>query len=216
MNIDPARRPSSAAAFGDMLRPAGGQVGLNIADVPLELPPPPASADESASGTRTPVSAAQSAALGLRSGGSDSIRRAHYPPSAPTRFRPPTFTRPTVPRQRLLDRLGSGPRPKLILIHAPAGYGKSTLAAQWAEALSGQGVKTAWLAIDSDDNNTVWFLAHLIEAIRRTLPDLGETLQQEFEGHLENAQQYVLSALIDCLHSDKQTLALVMEDWHPR
>jgi serine/threonine-protein kinase/serine/threonine-protein kinase PknK len=119
-----------------------------------------------------------------------------------------------VPRRRILDRLGSGPRPKLVLIHAPAGYGKSTLAAQWAEALTRQGVKTAWLAIDSDDDITVWFLAHLIEAIRRTLPDLAETLQQEFEGHLENAQHYVLNALIDCLHSDKQTLALVMEDWH--
>jgi ATP/maltotriose-dependent transcriptional regulator MalT len=214
LNIDPACRPSSAADFGEVLRTAATPVGLNIADVPLELPPPPADADESASGTGIPVAAAHSAALGLRSDGSASVRRAHYPPSAPTRFRPPTFTRPTVPRRRILDHLGSGPRPKLVLIHAPAGYGKSTLAAQWAEALTGQGVKTAWLAIDSDDNNTAWFLAHLIEAIRRTLPDLAETLQQEFEGHLENAQQYVLSALIDCLHSDKQTLALVMEDWH--
>src|SRR5271166_1984978 len=214
LNIDPARRPSSAAAFGEMLRTAAAQVGLDIADVPLQLPPPPPDGDESASGTRTPVSAAHSAALGLRSDESASIRRAHYPPRAPTRFRPPTFTHPTVPSRRILDRLGPGPRPKLVLIHAPAGYGKSTLAAQWAETLTGQGVKTAWLAIDSDDNNTVWFLAHLIEAIRRTMPDLAETLQQEFEGHLENAQQYVLSALINCLHSDKQTLALVMEDWH--
>jgi ATP/maltotriose-dependent transcriptional regulator MalT len=213
-NVDPARRPTSAAAFGEMLRTAATQVGLNIADVPLELPPPPTDADESSSGTGIPVSAAHSAAFGLRSDGSASVRRAHYPPSAPTRFRPPTFTRPTVPRRRILDRLGSGPRPKLVLIHAPAGYGKSTLAAQWTEALTRQGVKTAWLAIDSDDNNTVWFLAHLIEAIRRTLPDLAETLQQEFEGHLESAQHYVLNALIDCLHSDKQTLALVMEDWH--
>src|SRR5246500_483338 len=214
LSTDPARRPTSAAAFGEMLRAAATQVGLHLAAVPFELPAPRTGAAESDSGTRTPVSARHSTALGLRSDGSVSIPRAHHPPSAPTRFRPPTFTRPAVPRQRILDRLGSGPRPKLVLIHAPAGYGKSTLAAQWAETLAGQGVKTAWLAIDSDDNNTVWFLAHLIEAIRRTLPDLAETLQQEFEGHLENAQQYVLSALINCLHSDKQTLALVMEDWH--
>jgi serine/threonine-protein kinase/serine/threonine-protein kinase PknK len=214
LNTDPARRPASAAAFGDTLRTAAGQVGLHIAAVPLELPAASTGADESGSGTRTPVSAVHSAALGLRSDESASIRRAHYPPSAPTRFRPPTFNRATVPRQRILDRLGSGPRPKLVLIHAPPGYGKSTLAAQWAETLTRQGLKTAWLAIDSDDNNTVWFLAHLIEAIRRTMPDLAETLQQEFEGHLENAQQYVVNALINRLHSDKQNLALVMEDWH--
>jgi serine/threonine-protein kinase/serine/threonine-protein kinase PknK len=213
LNIDPEPRPTSAAAFGEILRTAATQVGLNIADVPLELPAPATLADESVSGTRTPVSAAHSAALGARSDESASIQRAHYPPSAPTRFRPPTFNRPTVPRQRILDRLGSGPRPKLVLIHAPAGYGKSTLAAQWAETLTRQGLKAAWLAIDSDDNNAAWFVAHVTEAIRRTLPDLADTLQQEFEVHL-NAPQYVFNALINCLHSDKQTLALVMEDWH--
>src|SRR6201993_4033372 len=129
LHIDPARRPSSAAAFGEILRAAAKDVGFTIADVPLELPAPTIDADESGSGTETPVSAGHYAAIGLRSDGSASIRRAHYPPSAPTRFRPPTFTRPTVPRRRILDYLGSGPRPKLVLIHAPAGYGKSTLAA---------------------------------------------------------------------------------------
>jgi serine/threonine-protein kinase/serine/threonine-protein kinase PknK len=214
LNTDPARRPSSAAAFGETLRTAGAHVGHTIADVPLELPAPPTEADESSLDTGTPVSIGYSAALGLRSDTSASIPRTQTPPSAPTRFRPPTFNRPTVPRQRILDRLGSGRRPKLVLIHAPAGYGKSTLAAQWGQILTQQGLKGAWLAIDSDDNNAVWFLAHLIEAIRRTMPDLADTLQQELEGHLENAQKYVLSALIDCLHSEKQTLALVLEDWH--
>ncbi|MDT5283364.1 MAG: serine/threonine-protein kinase PknK [Mycobacterium sp.] len=216
LNSDPARRPTSAAAFGETLRAAGANIGLNVAEVPLELPAPPTDADESSLDTGTPVSAADghSGALGLRSDGSRSIRRVHYPPSAPTRFRPPTFNRPTVPRQRILDRLGSGRRPKLVLIHAPAGYGKSTLAAQWGESLTRQGLNGAWLAIDSDDNNPVWFVAHLIEAIRRTMPDLADTLQQEFEGRLENTQQYVLNALIDSLHSDKQTLVLVLDDWH--
>ena len=216
LNTDPTRRPSAAAEFGEILRAAGAHVGLTIAEVPLELPAPPTDADEMSSDTGTPVSAAigHSVAVGLRSDGSGPARRANYPPSAPTRFRPPTFNRPTVPRQRILDRLASGRRPKLVLIHAPAGYGKSTLAAQWGEMLTRQGLKGAWLAIDSDDNNTDWFLAHLIEAIRRTMPDLADTLQQEFEGHLENTSQYVLNALIDSLHSDKQTLALVLEDWH--
>jgi serine/threonine-protein kinase/serine/threonine-protein kinase PknK len=180
------------------------------------LTPSPAEADEAAADVGTAVSPARgrSGPRGFRGDGSDSIRRAHYPPSAPTRFRPPTFTRPTVRRHRILERLGSGRRPKLVLIHAPAGYGKSTLAAQWGEALTRDGLKGAWLAIDSDDNNVVWFLAHLIEAIRRTMPDLADALQQEFEGHVDNAQQFVLNALIDLLHRDKETLVLVLDDWH--
>ncbi len=214
LNIDPACRPRSAAVFGEDLRAAAKDVGLEIGDVPLELADPPLEANNSLSDNGTPTSRGYPAAIGIKSDRSRSIRRAQYPPSAPTRFRPPTFTRPTVPRQRILDRLGSGPRSKLVLIHAPAGYGKSTLAAQWVEALTRQGVTTAWLAIDTDDNNPGWFLAHLIEAIRRSMPDLADTLQQEFEGRLENTEQCVLNALINQLHSEKQTLALVMEDWH--
>jgi serine/threonine-protein kinase/serine/threonine-protein kinase PknK len=214
LNVDPARRPSSAAAFGEVLRAAGAHVGLTIAEVPVELPAPPTEADESARDTPTPKSIGHSVPLGLRSDTSGSLSRTHTPPSAPTRFRPPTFNHPTVPRQRILDRLASGRRPKLVLIHAPAGYGKSTLAAQWGEILTGQGLTGAWLAIDGDDNNPVWFLAHLIEAIRRTMPDLADALQQEFEGHLENTEQYVLNALIGWLHSEKQTLAMVLDDWH--
>src|ERR1700757_2902086 len=215
LNTDPARRPNSAAAFGEILRAAGARVGLTIAEVPLELPAPAIDAEESSPDSDPPVSGSigHSGALGVRSDGLGSMPRVQKP-SAPTRFRPPASNRPTVPRQRILDRLGSGRRPKLVLIHAPAGYGKSTLAAQWAQTLTRQGLKTAWLAINSDDNNTVWFLAHLIEAIRRTMPDLADTLQQEFEGHLENTPEYVFNALINSLHSDKQTLALVMEDWH--
>jgi len=124
------------------------------------------------------------------------------------------WRRADLPRQGILDRLGSGPRPKLVLIHAPGGYGKSIVAKQWVETLTKQKAKTAWLAIDSDDNNAVWFLTHLIKAVRRPLPDLADTLQQEFEGHLENPQKYVLYALLHGLHSDKQTLALVIDDWH--
>jgi ATP/maltotriose-dependent transcriptional regulator MalT len=214
LNIDPAGRPRSAASFGEDLRTAAKHVGFDIGDVPLELPAQPTESDESLSDEGTLASRGYSAAIGIRSDRSSSMRRVQYPPSAPTRFRPPTFTRPTVRRQRILDRLGSGPRSKLVLIHAPAGYGKSTLAAQWVEELTRQGVTIAWLAIDSDDNNPVWFLAHLIEAIRRSMPDLADTLQQEFEGRLENTECYVLNALINRLHSDKQTLALVMEDWH--
>jgi ATP/maltotriose-dependent transcriptional regulator MalT len=214
LNIDPADRPGSAASFGEDLRAAATHLGFNVGDVPLELPAQPTESDESLSNNGILGTRGYSAAIGIRSDRSSSMRRMQYPPSAPTRFRPPTFTRPTVRRQRILDRLGSGPRSKLVLIHAPAGYGKSTLAAQWVEELTRHGVKIAWLAIDRDDNNTVWFLAHLIEAIRRNLPDLADALQQEFEGRLENTESYVLNALINRLHSDKQTLALVMEDWH--
>jgi serine/threonine-protein kinase/serine/threonine-protein kinase PknK len=214
LNTDPMRRPSSAVEFGEVLRAAGGHAGLTIGEIPLELPAPPTDTGETPCDTPVLAPSGHLGAAALRSDGSGGTRRVNYPPSAPTRFRPPTFNRPTVRRQRILDRLGTGRRPKLVLIHAPAGYGKSTLAAQWGEILTGQGLKGAWLAIDSDDNDPIWFLAHLIEAIRRTMPDLADELQEELESHLENAHRHVLNALINRLHSENQTLALVLDDWH--
>ena len=79
-----------------------------------------------------------------------------------------------VPRRRLLDTLRAGQRRRLVLIHAPTGYGKSTLAAQRRDILTGEGVAVAWLTVDHDDNNVVWFLAHLIEAIRSARPVLAQ------------------------------------------
>lgn len=217
LDLDPANRPNSAAEFGEVLRAAGAAVGLAIADVPLALPAPTADVDnEAESATGTFVSPGRFAVQqpGQPGQPGQPAPAEPCPPSAPARFRPPTSGRHAVPRQAILDRLGSTRRPKLMLIHAPAGYGKSTLAAQWVDVLAGQGVATAWLAVDGDDNNTAWFLAHLIEAIQPALPELAERLQREFEGHVENTRRYVLNALITGLHADKRTLALVIEDWN--
>ena len=66
-----------------------------------------------------------------------------------------------------------------MAIHGPAGFGKTTLAAQWREVLVDEGVTVAWLTIDSDDNNVVLFLAHLIEAVRSVgVPCLAEEIME--------------------------------------
>ena len=94
-----------------------------------------------------------------------------------TKYRPPTPARSLVTRARLIDTLCAGGRRRMIVIHGPAGFGKTTLAAQWREVLVHEGVTVAWLSIDSDDNNVVWFLAHLIEAVRTVRPTLAEGLR---------------------------------------
>ena len=99
-------------------------------------------------------------------------------------------------------------------IHAPSGFGKSTLAAQWREELSSQGVAVGWLTVDDDDNNVVWFLAHLLEAIRRVRPALAESLGLVLEEHGEDAERYVLTALIDEIHAGGDRVVVVIDDWH--
>ena len=62
------------------------------------------------------------------------------PPTPATRFRVPVSTKALVDRTRLIETLRAGQSKKLTVIHGPTGFGKSTLAAQWARRLSADGV----------------------------------------------------------------------------
>jgi ATP/maltotriose-dependent transcriptional regulator MalT len=135
------------------------------------------------------------------------------PPTPTTKYRPPVPTRSLVARSRLLDVLRAGGRRRLVLIHAPSGFGKSTLAAQWREELSRDGVAVGWLTVDDDDNNVVWFLAHLLELVRRVRPALAASLSQALDEHGDDAARYVLTTLIDEIHDKDDRMAVVIDDW---
>src|ERR1700739_3179202 len=159
MARDPADRPATATAFGDEMREIQRILGAAVDEMarPVELgvehrtsPAAPASVRRD---TTTPT-----------------------PPTPTTKYRPPVPTQSLVGRDRLPDVLPAGGRRRLVLVHAPSGFGKSTLAAQWREELSRDGVGVGGLTIDDDDNNVVWFLAHLLELIRRVRPALAASL----------------------------------------
>jgi len=57
-----------------------------------------------------------------------------------------------VARPRLVAILSELPGKRLAVIKAPAGFGKSSLAAVWAEKLEQSGNSVAWLTIDPDDD----------------------------------------------------------------
>src|SRR3954453_8014843 len=89
-----------------------------------------------------------------------------------TKLNPPTGARRRVARRALVDRLASaGPRP-LTLISAPAGWGKTTLVAEWA-ADSQEQRPFAWFTIDRGDNDPVRFWGYAIEALRTLEPSVG-------------------------------------------
>lgn len=145
--------------------------------------------------------------------GTDRRTSPAVPPALATKFRPPR-RQAQVLRSRLIDALRVSGMRRLTVIHAPSGYGKTTLAAQWAEEISGDGVNVAWLNIDDNDNNLVWFLTGLLEAIRRVNPavvgDLGAILEQSDE----NAERLVLTSLINHIAEDDECTAVIIDDWH--
>jgi ATP/maltotriose-dependent transcriptional regulator MalT len=193
---DPAARPASATAFGDELRQVQRILGAAVDEMarPVEL------------GVEHRTSGVAPAA----------VRRdttTPTPPTPTTKYRPPVPTQSLVARNRLLDVLRAGGRRRLVLVHAPSGFGKSTLAAQWREELARDGVAVGWLTIDDDDNNVVWFLAHLLELVRQVRPALAASLSQVLDEHGDDAARYVLTALIDEIHEKDDRMALVIDDW---
>ena len=191
-------RPATAEAFGEQLREVQRVHGLPVDDMPVPIPAPTIRYNPTRS-------------LGTPSSGYPA--RALTPPVPATRFQSPLSTKELVDRARLIEVLRAGQSKKLTVIHGPTGFGKSTLAAQWAKQLTVEGVAVAWLTVDHDDNNVVWFLSHLIEAIRAVTPALATELGEVLEEHGDEAERYVLTSLINEIHQSGTRMALVIDDW---
>ncbi|MCV7220078.1 BTAD domain-containing putative transcriptional regulator [Mycolicibacterium elephantis] len=136
------------------------------------------------------------------------------PPAATTKYRPPASPRRLVERARLTDTLRGGGGRRLTVIRGPAGFGKTTLAAQWREMLVADGVTVAWLTTDDDDNDVVWFLTHLIDAVRTVKPDVGAELRATLEEHGAAATRFVLATLINDIDRGANRFCVIIDDWH--
>ncbi len=83
---------------------------------------------------------------------------------------------------RLLERLNAGLGEnggagyKLTLVSAPAGFGKTTLVAEWARRLSQAATAdgVAWLSLDEDDNDLTRFLLYLVAALGMVEDSIGK------------------------------------------
>src|ERR671928_1889482 len=90
-------------------------------------------------------------------------------PLLETKLYVPRRRRGLVARPRLADRLNHGTESKLTLVSAPAGFGKTTLLAEWlADKRS-----AAWLSLDQSDNQSSLFWTYLIAALQTVVPSLG-------------------------------------------
>ena len=118
-------------------------------------------------------------------------------------------TRPSlIERPRLLDLVDQGAQRALTLIVAPAGFGKTTLAATWA--LNSQ-IPTAWLSLRSGDRQRDRFLSYLITALQTINPQLGQTSLAMLRG---SAADGSLAALVNDLADVSHNFALILDDYH--
>jgi LuxR family transcriptional regulator, maltose regulon positive regulatory protein len=134
-------------------------------------------------------------------------------PFLATKIMPP---RPAglVARPRLLAMLSGLPAKRLGVIKAPAGFGKTSLAAAWAEQLEQDGRAVAWLTIDSDDDEATRFLFYLSQAVHHACPDVGAgAIELILENNLIDPPA-ILSSLINDLTEVEDDVYFFFEDYH--
>jgi len=103
-------------------------------------------------------------------------------PLLETKLYAPRLRRGLVARPRLSDRLGRGAESKLTLISAPAGFGKTTLLAEWLAAAPADGQSVAWLSLDQADNQAASFWTYLIAALQTVAPAVGASALSLLQG----------------------------------
>jgi LuxR family maltose regulon positive regulatory protein len=116
-----------------------------------------------------------------------------------------------VPRQRLVDRLDAGMTRELTLVCAPAGFGKTALLADWSQPRQRP---VAWLSLDSSDNDPVRFWRHVVAALDRVRPGLGERIVPLLGSPEPASLEGSVTALINELAAEPGDVPLVLDDYH--
>ncbi|QTF08416.1 AAA family ATPase [Brenneria izadpanahii] len=131
-----------------------------------------------------------------------------------TKLTPPRTSGMLLQRERLLQRLDEAAPCCLTLVCAAAGFGKTTLLAQWYHRRRQQGDAVAWLSLEEDDNSPLLFMRYLLEALRPLYHDWSSAFQQYLEGELPADFSMFLAELINQLHLCPHPLYLILDDYH--
>jgi LuxR family maltose regulon positive regulatory protein len=121
-----------------------------------------------------------------------------------------------VSRTRLMTQLLPQSAQGLSLICAPAGYGKSTLLAEWAHSVIHNGTAVAWLSIDPTDDTPLTFGSYLVASLEQALgasPDFNHISQLLRSSNKANLQN-ILPAVINIVSASARECILILDDYH--
>ncbi len=143
-------------------------------------------------------------------------------PLLQTKLHIPPLRADRVSRTRLLARLDEGLRPgnRLILLSAPAGYGKTALLAEWIHtvgAVREPPLRAAWLSLEEGDNDPARFWTYLIAALQAVEPGLGQgahSMLRSTGSPLAPLRSEAMLALLINELAALERLLLVLDDVH--
>jgi LuxR family maltose regulon positive regulatory protein len=128
-----------------------------------------------------------------------------------TKFFVPLIRSTHITRPRLTNLIDSGLDRTLILVSAPAGYGKTTLVSNW---LKEKKILSAWLSLDGGDNDPIRFLQYLVAALMPIAPGITDDAFGMLQGSLPAQFEGVINLLSNELASFPEPFVLVLDDFH--
>jgi LuxR family transcriptional regulator, maltose regulon positive regulatory protein len=131
-----------------------------------------------------------------------------------TKVVPPRMPPGLIDRPRLLALVEQAQRKQLILVRAPAGFGKSSLAIVWAEKLRQLGSRVAWLALDADDDEPARFLHYVVHSLRRACNSVGVAALGLTSETFLVPSETIVTTLINELAEIEDDVYLFLDDYH--
>ena len=116
-----------------------------------------------------------------------------------------------VERTRLIERVNEGMKRALTLIVAPAGFGKTTVIAEWARNTS---LPVAWLSLERADRAPERFLSYVIYSLQQLFPQVGQTALAMLRGGQTISEEAILFSLVNDLSEVQNDFALILDDYH--
>jgi LuxR family maltose regulon positive regulatory protein len=131
-----------------------------------------------------------------------------------TKLHVPRLRRASVARGRLTERLQRGAGARLTLISAPAGFGKTTLLAEWAALRPDAEHSVAWVSLDEGDGAPVSFWTYIVSALDGVAPGVGLRALSLLRESRPRPIEVVVAALLNDLSALQRHIGLILDDYH--
>src|SRR6266545_2407062 len=128
-----------------------------------------------------------------------------------TKLQVPMLRPDLLARGRLIDSLNQAAARELVLVSTPAGFGKTTLLADWAGI---HGRPVAWLALDAGDNDPMRFWRYVVGAVDRVHAGIGDRVLPLLAAPVQPTLEAVVAVLVNELVAHPGEFWLILDDYH--
>lgn len=135
-------------------------------------------------------------------------------PLIATKLKPPRQTGAVVHRDGLLARLDATANRSLVLVAAPAGYGKTSLLAQWRDRLAARGAITGWISLEEGDDDPRRFFAYMARVLNSDRSHSGEQVMDPLGAGPALSTQLIVALLVSELERRGGEHYLFLDDFH--